>query len=333
MVHGVGDAAYAWIMHYAEVAPAFVAARAGYDVWLGNSRGNTFSRKHTSLDPEKDAKQYWDFDWQEMGSGDLPAFIDYILDDTEQEKLAYIGHSQGTSQMFYALSENESYFKDKLSLYVALGPVTKIPHEQTKAIKLAADIYDTVATAANLFGVHDVLDSSWFSSEATKLFCTDGPLRDFCNYMAEAFISGDPKADDPERLTVKNAHGPYGTPLKSLLHYAQNIREDRFQVWADDYSHWFNIGEKKQTDLIPLENIKDIPTALFAGKADKLADVEDAQWVRDTIGDAVVHYQEIEGGHISFMIGKDMSYFTNDVMGLLQQYHPLPQVESAVFLQ
>ena len=97
MMHGIGDAAYTWVMHYAEVAPAFVAARAGYDVWLGNSRGNTFSRKHVSLDADKDAKQYWDFDWQEMGLGDLPAFIDYILDDTEQEKLAYIGHSQGTS--------------------------------------------------------------------------------------------------------------------------------------------------------------------------------------------------------------------------------------------
>ena len=81
MMHGVGDAAYAWVMHYADVAPAFVAARSGYDVWLGNSRGNTFSRKHTTLDPK--SKEYWNFDWQEMGTGDLPAFIDYILDDTK----------------------------------------------------------------------------------------------------------------------------------------------------------------------------------------------------------------------------------------------------------
>ena len=79
---------------------------------------------------------------------------------------------------------------------------------------------------------------------------------------------------------MKNAHGPYGTPTKSLLHYAQNIREDRFQIWADDYSHWFNIGEKKHTALIPLENI-DVPVAMFVGQADKLADVTDAQWVRE----------------------------------------------------
>ena len=61
MVHGIGDAAYAWVMNYADVTPAFVAAKAGYDVWLGNSRGNTFSREHTHLSPK--SKEYWDFDW------------------------------------------------------------------------------------------------------------------------------------------------------------------------------------------------------------------------------------------------------------------------------
>ena len=49
-------------MNYADVSPAFVTAKAGYDVWLGNSRGNTYSRKHTSMNPDKDEK-FWDFDW------------------------------------------------------------------------------------------------------------------------------------------------------------------------------------------------------------------------------------------------------------------------------
>ena len=126
--HGILDSANGWIMNYAEVAPAFVAARAGYDVWLGNSRGNTFSCEHVSLDPWKNEKKFWNFDWREMGLYDIPASLDYITTLTGHAKVAYIGHSQGTTQMFYGLAENEAYYKDKLSIFVALAPVTMLPN-------------------------------------------------------------------------------------------------------------------------------------------------------------------------------------------------------------
>ena len=72
------DSANCWIVNYADVAPAFVAARAGYDVWLGNSRGNTFSLGNTKWDHNHDEKDYWHFSWYEMGKYDLPAVIDAI---------------------------------------------------------------------------------------------------------------------------------------------------------------------------------------------------------------------------------------------------------------
>lgn len=61
--HGFLDSAYSWVIHYSDVAPAFVAARAGYDVWMNNSRGNTYSRKHLMWDPDVDKTEYWNFDW------------------------------------------------------------------------------------------------------------------------------------------------------------------------------------------------------------------------------------------------------------------------------
>jgi hypothetical protein len=78
MQHGLMDAADAFVMNWADVAPAFVTSRAGYDVWMGNTRGNTYSRAHLTLDPDYNKKKFWAFDFSEMGTYDIPANLDYI---------------------------------------------------------------------------------------------------------------------------------------------------------------------------------------------------------------------------------------------------------------
>jgi len=53
----------------------------GYDVWLGNSRGNLYSRGHLVLDPERDSK-YHQFSFYDMGTKDLPTMIDFVRNYT-----------------------------------------------------------------------------------------------------------------------------------------------------------------------------------------------------------------------------------------------------------
>ena len=50
------DTADCFTTNYSYKAPAFLFANAGYDVWLGNTRGNDYSHCHETLDPVKDAK-------------------------------------------------------------------------------------------------------------------------------------------------------------------------------------------------------------------------------------------------------------------------------------
>jgi hypothetical protein len=61
---------------------------------------------------------------------------------------------------------------------------------------------------------------------------------------------------------------------------------------------------------------------MFVGTADELADCQDNEWADSQMFDTVVYYHEWPLGHMSFMVGKDMSYF-NEVLDLLAQYQPV----------
>ena len=63
---------------------------------------------------------------------------------------------------------------------------------------------------------------------------------------------------------------------------------------------------------------------MFVGTKDDLGDIWDAKGTATLLnnsGPAIVHYQELEAGHTTFMVGKDMSYL-NKVVELIEKYNP-----------
>ncbi len=55
--HGLLDSSATWVMNSAQESLPFILADQGFDVWMGNNRGNFYSNTNTKYNP--DQSEFW----------------------------------------------------------------------------------------------------------------------------------------------------------------------------------------------------------------------------------------------------------------------------------
>lgn len=135
IMHGILQSSADWIITGEGNGLAYIMADKGFDVWLANARGTTYSRNHTTLNP--DHTDFWKFSWHEIGNLDLPTNIDYILNVTDQKNLHYVGYSQGTTSYFVMTSTRPEY-NAKIKVATLMAPIAYMTHAFSPILRLAA---------------------------------------------------------------------------------------------------------------------------------------------------------------------------------------------------
>jgi len=285
--HGLLSASSDWIMQPPERALAYMLADRGYDVWLGNARGNTYSRSHVNM--TKDDPEFWKFTWDQMGQYDCPAMIDYILATTGQADLYWVGHSMGTT-MFWVLMNNHPEYNSKIRLMQALGPVARVDH-MSSAVRLLAPFSIDIEALAEWIGYDEFLpaDSRWWQI-VEKYYCDRSWGEKACRNVLFALAGYDPAQSNLTALPVIIAHTPAGASTRTVVHYAQEINAKGFVHF--DWGKKENLARYGQ-EMPPAYSLDPVtcPVSLFWSDNDILADPRDVSWLADGLPNLVEKYR------------------------------------------
>ncbi|GMR51197.1 hypothetical protein PMAYCL1PPCAC_21392 [Pristionchus mayeri] len=223
MQHGLLSDTTSWIANLPDQSAAFVFADAGFDVWMGNVRGNTYSKKHLNL--ISDDEKFWEFSWDEMQQYDLGAMIDYVLAETGQSSLHYIGHSQGTIMMFSKLSLDPA-FAPKIKKFFALAPVGSVAHIKGFFHDIADRLTDDMELYYELFGSREFGANSEIIDLLAQWLCGGSEKgEDLCDNVMFDLV-GPSDQFNKTRTEVYVAHNPAGTSTQNFIHWAQMIEQD-----------------------------------------------------------------------------------------------------------
>ncbi|XP_071710112.1 triacylglycerol lipase 2-like isoform X2 [Rutidosis leptorrhynchoides] len=314
--HGVLVDGMTWLLNSPEQSLALILADNGYDVWIANTRGTSFSRRHISIDPSK--PEFWNWTWDEIAARDLPAVIAFIFNQTNQ-KIHYVGHSLGTLIALASFSEWKQI--DKMKSAALLSPIAYLSHMTTPLGILAAKNF--VGEVTIVFGLAEFNPKGDDVDRFLKGLCAD-PKVDCYDLMSS--ITGKNCCLNASTVDVFLRNEPQSTSTKNLVHLAQTVRDGVLAKY--DYgTRAFNV-EHYGVPKPPIYNLSNIPTDfplfLSYGGQDALSDPKDVATLLDDLkmhdeGKLSVQYIK-DYAHADFIMGvtaKDVVY--NKIISFFQR--------------
>ncbi|KAK9891681.1 hypothetical protein WA026_015649 [Henosepilachna vigintioctopunctata] len=283
LMHGLLSSSADWILLGPKKALPYHLANLGYDVWMGNARGNTQSRNHTKMSPND--SEFWKFSWHEIGILDVPAMIDYALKISKQSALYHIGHSQGTTTFYVMCSELPEYNK-KIIAHYSFAPVAYMTHAYSPILRFAAKFIGSLEVLSSLFGINELLPHNSLTVLVNKFLCKLGEITHFlCENFLFMLTGFDAPEFDESMMPTLLAHSPSGASARQVFHYGQLIDSGGFNKY--DYAPFnafhYGIFHPLYPPSYKLGKI-DAPVYLYYSLNDWLSDPRDVERICNELG-------------------------------------------------
>lgn len=295
--HGLMMNSEVWVcLSEKERCLPFQLVEKGYDVWLGNNRGNKYSKKSVHHSPNSTA--FWDFSIDQFAFHDIPDTISYILETTGQGSLSYIGFSQGTAQAFATLSIHPT-LNDKVDVFVALAPAMSPPGLANGIVSSMVKASPQVLYLA--FGRRSILSSStmWESLLYPPIFVR------FIDLSLSFLFGWQTKNITPHQKLAAYPHLYSFASTKCVVHWFQIINGGVFQMFDDEVHGPMNASGGRRYYKVakfPTRNIK-TPVVLVYGGSDSLVDINIMlkELPKHTVAKEIPHYE-----HLDFLWASDV---------------------------
>ena len=274
LMHGILESSDTWVLMGPDKALAYVLSDQGFDVWIGNARGNKHANQHTFLDTS--ATEYWQFSWEEIALYDLPAMIDYILKMTGADSIYYVGHSQGTT-VGYVLCSMKPNYNNKIKIMFSLAPeawmghvkspIVRIFSPATKILGLILKDFNTYSAGVDFFNTVSAFLCSVMSTKCDSILYT---------------LSGHETKINATFLSVILGHSPTGSSVLQFVHYGQLVQSHRFCRY--DYGEEENLNNYGET-APPDYDLSRVTASvvLFYSPKDWVSDHEDVEILKQNL--------------------------------------------------
>lgn len=313
LLHGLVVTAESFIINQCAKSPAFILADNGYDVWLGNLRGNHISSKHEKMSNEHD--DYWDFTFEDFIDYDFKSFVTFIKSSTNSNKIVVVGHSLGGVIITNAISIHPEY-KNHISLAILLGTPGATFHPSSLYIRFLAS--GIMQKLSNIFGIKSFL--YWVESPFIAQFIAN--FKSISRYVAKDMMDLDLIGGHEDDIIIYSYKNRGGISVKATEYLVQTYWNQQEQPRRFDYGTEGNLKRygTEEPPSIYYSNIS-LNVAVINGKLDKVFTVDDSKSFKTCLPEEFLVYYEdqYELDHAALLFACNLTHI-HHIVELIEIY-------------